>query len=152
MSNAFCWRALLVVAVLGGAAVLVVTRPVRLGRDLRGATQIVLEAQDTPPQKVDGDTASRTLEVLRRRVDALGVSEPTLQRSGDRRIIVEPPGVADPQQAVSVVGRTAQLAFHPVLGASDAAAPTATSPDGDAGQELVLTDADGSRLRWPQPR
>ena len=130
MSNAFHWRALLVVAVLGGAVALVVTRPVRLGLDLRGGTQIVLEAQDTPRQKVDGDTASRTLEVLRRRVDALGVSEPTLQRSGDRRIIVELPGVADPEQAVSVIGRTAQLAFHPVLGPPDASAPTTTLSDG----------------------
>ena len=59
---------------------------------------------------------NRTLEVLRRRVDQLGVAEPTLQRSGDRRIIVELPGVKDPDQAVAVIGQTAQLAFHPVLG------------------------------------
>ena len=118
MSNAFRWRALLAVAVLGGAVALVVARPVRLGLDLQGGTQIVLEAQDTPRQQVDGDTASRTLEVLRRRVDALGVAEPTLQRSGDRRIIVELPGVADLEQALDVIGRTAQLAFHPVLGSA----------------------------------
>lgn len=145
MSKAFRWRALLVVAVLGGAAALVITRPVVLGLDLRGGTQIVLEAQDTAAQRVDGDTASRTLEVLRRRVDALGVSEPTLQRSGDRRIIVELPGVADPDQALSVIGRTAQLAFHPVLGPAGGSATTATP--GDEPQELVLSDADGSRLR-----
>ena len=48
MSNAFFWRVLLVVAVLGGAVALVVTRPVVLGLDLRGGTQIVLESQDTP--------------------------------------------------------------------------------------------------------
>jgi len=147
MSNGFRWRALLVIAVLAGAIALVFTRPVRLGLDLRGGTQIVLEAQDTPRQRVDGDTASRTLEVLRRRVDALGVSEPTLQRSGDRRIIVELPGVADPEQAVAVIGRTAQLAFHPVLGPPDPAAPTTTAPDGDGAQELELGAADGSRLR-----
>ncbi len=94
MSKAFRWRVLLVVAVLGGAVALVLTRPVVLGLDLRGGTQIVLEAQDTAEQKVDGDTASRTVEVLRRRVDALGVSEPTLQRSGDRRIIVGLRGLA----------------------------------------------------------
>ena len=116
MSNAFGWRLLLVVAVLGGAVALALSRPVRLGLDLRGGTQIVLEAQDTPRQKVDGDTASRTLEVLRRRVDALGVAEPNLQRSGERRIIAELPGLAEPEQALRVIGRTAQLAFHPVLG------------------------------------
>jgi SecD/SecF fusion protein len=138
MSNAFRWRVVLAVAVLAGAAALVLTRPVRLGLDLQGGTQIVLEAQDTARQKVDGDTASRTLEVLRRRVDALGVVEPTLQRSGDRRIIVELPGVADPEQALNVIGRTAQLAFHPVVGLGDGASDP---------QELVLTDDVGSRLR-----
>ncbi|HEV3363434.1 MAG TPA: protein translocase subunit SecD, partial [Acidimicrobiia bacterium] len=145
MSNAFRWRVLVVVAVLGGAVALSLARPVRLGLDLQGGTQIVLEARDTPRQQVDGDTASRTLEVLRRRVDALGVAEPTLQRSGDRRIIVELPGVADPEQALSVIGRTAQLAFHPVLGPADTTATTAPGPD--PAQERVLSDADGSRLR-----
>ena len=52
--------------------------------------------------------------MLRRRVDQLGVAEPTLQRAGDRRVIVELPGVDDPQQAVEVIGRTAQLTFHQV--------------------------------------
>jgi SecD/SecF fusion protein len=151
MSKAFRWRVLLVVAVLGGAVALVMTRPVVLGLDLRGGTQIVLEAQDTAAQKVDGDTASRTLEVLRRRVDALGVSEPTLQRSGDRRIIVELPGVTDPEQALSVIGRTAQLAFHPVLGPAAGPATTATAPGGEP-EELVLSDADGSHLRLAPSR
>ena len=141
MSNAFRWRVLAVVVVVAGTAALVTTRPVRLGLDLRGGTQIVLEAQDTDRQKVDGDTASRTLEVLRRRVDALGVAEPTLQRSGDRRIIIELPGVADPDEALEVVGRTAQLAFHPVLGVETD--PSAAPPP-DA---LVLPDSDGTRLR-----
>jgi SecD/SecF fusion protein len=152
MSNAFRWRVLLVVAVLGGAVALVLARPVRLGLDLQGGTQIVLEAQDTPRQKVDGDTASRTLEVLRRRVDALGVAEPTLQRSGDRRIIVELPGVADPQQALDVIGRTAQLAFHPVLGPADPTTPTTATGPTEEPQELVLTGDDGARLRLAPAR
>jgi SecD/SecF fusion protein len=139
---------LLVVLVLAGAVALVLTRPVQLGLDLRGGTQIVLEAQDTDRQQVDDDTASRTLEVLRRRVDALGVSEPTLQRSGARRIIVELPGVADPDEAVRVIGRTAQLAFHQVLGVEAAEAPGApTTTTGVPTDELVLPDEDGEPLR-----
>src|ERR671931_447903 len=109
------WRLVAVLLVLGAAGWMVVTRPARLGLDLRGGTQIVLEASDSPGRRVDGDTLARTLEVLRRRVDQLGVAEPTLQRSGDRRVIVELPGVYDPKEAVKVIGRTAQLAFHPVL-------------------------------------
>ncbi|MBA3955564.1 MAG: protein translocase subunit SecD [Acidimicrobiia bacterium] len=149
MSKSFRWRALVVVAALAAGVVLAVSRPVRLGLDLRGGTQIVLEAQDTPSQEVDDDTASRTLEVLRRRVDALGVSEPTLQRSGERRIIVELPGVADPEEALAVIGRTAQLSFHPVLGvegtpgvASESTTTTTASSD-----VVVLPAEDGSLLR-----
>ena len=109
------WRAALVLATVAGAAFLIVDRPARLGLDLQGGTQIVLEARDGPGHKVDSDTLNRTLEVLRRRVDQLGVAEPSLQRSGDRRIIVELPGVADPEEAVAVIGKTAELTFHAVL-------------------------------------
>ena len=127
---------------------MVVTRPARLGLDLRGGTQIVLEATDSPDRRVDGDTVARTLEVLRRRVDQLGVAEPTLQRSGERRVIVELPGVYDPDEAVEVIGRTAQLTFHPVLGLAEPAAeePATTQPPADS-DELVLADEDGGRLR-----
>jgi SecD/SecF fusion protein len=136
-----------VLLVLAAAGWLAVTRPPRLGLDLRGGTQIVLEAEDSPDRRVDGNTVARTLEVLRRRVDQLGVAEPTLQRSGERRVIVELPGVYDPKQAVEVIGRTAQLAFHPVLGSAVAAseAPTTTTPTAE--DELVLADEDGARLR-----
>jgi SecD/SecF fusion protein len=133
---------------LGAAGWMVVTRPARLGLDLRGGTQIVLEAKDSPDRRVDGDTLARTLEVLRRRVDQLGVTEPTLQRSGERRVIVELPGVYDPEEAVEVIGRTAQLTFHPVLGLAEPAAeePATTQPPAD-GDELVLADEEGGRLR-----
>ena len=127
---------------------MVVTRPARLGLDLRGGTQIVLEAKDSPDRRVDGDTVARTLEVLRRRVDQLGVAEPTLQRSGERRVLVELPGVYDPAEAVEVIGRTAQLTFHPVLGLAEPAAeePAPTQPPAST-DELVLADEDGGRLR-----
>src|SRR5919199_6808005 len=114
MARHLGWRLLAVIVLLCAAAALVLTRPARLGLDLRGGTQIVLEAADTARQRVDRDTLDRTVEVLRRRVDQLGVSEPTLQRAGERRVIVELPGVYDPGEAVKVIGRTAKLEFHPV--------------------------------------
>ena len=126
-----------------GASIYAVTQSsVRLGLDLRGGTQIVLEAQDTADVVVDADVTERTLEVLRRRVDAIGVTEPTLQVSGENRIIIELPGVDDPEQAVETIGRTAQLTFHPVL----ASYAEGTVPEGvegivvagDPGEELVL--------------
>jgi len=126
---------------VAGATALALTRPIRLGLDLRGGTQVVLEAQDTDRVTVDDDVAARTLEVLRRRVDALGVAEPTLQRSGERRFIVELPGLTDPEEALRVIGRTAELAFHPVLGYAEEEAGT------PAAGEIVLPDEDGIPLR-----
>ncbi|MGH2720514.1 MAG: protein translocase subunit SecD, partial [Actinomycetota bacterium] len=145
------WRLLLVLAAIAAAGALVLTRPPRLGLDLRGGTQIVLEAKDAPGQPADDDAVERALEVLRRRVDALGVSEPSLQRSGARRIIIELPGVTDPQEAVDVIGRTAQLAFRPVLGpggspAAEGADPAAT-PGPDAEGAETVPDEDGAPIR-----
>ena len=110
-------RALLSLAVLAAAVYLLLTTAPRLGLDLRGGTQIVLETHDSPTVTADAETTDRTLEVLRRRVDALGVTEPVLHRTGTNRIVVELPDVRDPAEAVAVIGRTAALTFHPVLGA-----------------------------------
>lgn len=140
------WRRIVVVLLAIGTAIAIVAlRPVRLGLDLRGGTQVVLEAEDAPGRPVSSDAVDRALEVLRRRVDQLGVSEPTLQRSGERRIIVELPGVVDPDEAVRVVGQTAQLTFHPVLGIGDVASAS-PSPSGGSPPDLVLPDESGNVL------
>lgn len=150
MTRATRVRALLALAVIVLSTYLAVSQPPRLGLDLRGGTQLVLETRDSPKATADRDATDRTLEVLRRRVDALGVTEPTLARSGDHRIIVELPGVQDPEEAAKVLGRTAQLTVHPVLG-------TAPPPDAphDRTQEkdatTTLPDESGTRLRLGPP-
>ncbi|MDQ4068979.1 MAG: protein translocase subunit SecD, partial [Actinomycetota bacterium] len=123
---------------VAGAAVLIAERPARLGLDLEGGTQIVLEAREAPGRRVDADTLNRTVEVLRRRVDQLGVAEPSLQRSGDRRIIVELPGVADPEEAVAVIGKTAELTFHPVRAASAGEAEGSETLPSETGEEVTI--------------
>jgi SecD/SecF fusion protein len=150
MSRPSVVRALLAFTVMTSALYFAITVPARLGLDLRGGTQIVLETRDSPTAKADAEATDRALEVLRRRVDALGVSEPTLARSGERRIIIELPGIQDPREAAEVVGRTAQLTFHPVLGMEPPEAPGATpgpSPSPARGGEIVLPDEGGQRLR-----
>ncbi|MBU1880553.1 hypothetical protein KKA08_00865, partial [bacterium] len=57
------------------------------------------------------DAISRSLEILRNRIDQFGVSEPSIMRQGKRRIVVELPGVQDPSRARSLVGKTALLEF-----------------------------------------
>lgn len=129
MSRTPAWRgrALLSLAVLAAAVYLLLTTAPRLGLDLRGGTQIVLETRDSPTVTANAETTDRTLEILRRRVDALGVSEPTLVRTGSNRIVVELPDVQDPDEAVEVIGRTAALTFHPVV---EPAAPAEQVIDG----------------------
>ncbi|MBP2325147.1 SecD/SecF fusion protein [Kibdelosporangium banguiense] len=121
--------------VLAASVYLVLTTAPRLGLDLRGGTQVVLETHDSPTAEADAEATDRTLEVLRRRVDALGVAEPMLARSGDNRIIVELPGLQNPEEAVAAIGRTAQLSFHPVLGV------------GEGQADRVLPDESGQKLR-----
>jgi SecD/SecF fusion protein len=140
------WRALIALAVIAASLAIALTQSARLGLDLRGGTQIVLETQDSPDTnaQADAESTDRALEVLRRRVDALGVAEPTLSRSGERRIIVELPGVQDPREAAAVIGRTAQLTVHPVTGVAERdpkdGTRTLRAPDGEGGY-LRLGDA-----------
>jgi SecD/SecF fusion protein len=84
--------------------------------------------------------------VLRGRIDALGVAEPTLQRSGSNRIIVELPGLQDPKQAADVLGRTAQLTVHPVSAVADSA-DDGTGSSSKRPRERVLPDESGGHLR-----
>ncbi|MFJ5561629.1 protein translocase subunit SecD [Streptomyces sp. NPDC093250] len=134
-------RALFALAVIVASVFVAVTVPVRLGLDLRGGTQIVLETRSTETVEADTEATDRTLEVLRGRVDALGVAEPSIVRSGENRIIVELPGLQDPRQAADVLGRTAQLSVHPVLGIA-----SATDKPQKKG-ERILPDEAGERLR-----
>ncbi|MCL6451568.1 MAG: protein translocase subunit SecD [Acetobacteraceae bacterium] len=89
---------------------------INLGLDLRGGTHVVLEAQETPETPVTDDAMRQALSIIRFRVDKLGVSEPIIQRQGDRRIIVELAGIKDPEEAVKMVGKTAMLEFKDEAG------------------------------------
>ncbi|MEI7030304.1 protein translocase subunit SecD [Streptomyces pratensis] len=142
MTRATAVRAVLAVAVLLVSAFITLTMSPRLGLDLQGGTRMVLQAKDTATVEADRETTDRTLEVLRQRVDSLGVSEPTLTRSGENRIIVELPDVQDPRQASEVIGRTAQLTFHAVEGPAEKVSAEKT-PDAEG---LALPDEQGRPL------
>ncbi|MFH9002208.1 protein translocase subunit SecD [Streptomyces afghaniensis] len=146
MNRSVRLRALLALAVIALSLYIAVTVPVRLGLDLRGGTQLVLETRSTPTTDAGPEATDRTLEVLRGRIDGLGVAEPTLVRSGENRIIVELPGVQDPKRAADVLGRTAQLTFHPVLGTGELT-DEASRPLPKRPREHVLPDEAGTPLR-----
>ena len=139
-SRAPLWRALAALAAIGVAFAFAYTSAPKLGLDLKGGTQIVLETQDGNGVEANSESTARALEILRGRVDALGVSEPTLARSGDRRIIIELPGVQDPREAAEVIGKTAQLTFHAVTA-------TGTEAELKAAQEAAQEAAEAKAAK-----
>ena len=92
------------------AATVVAGNTPHLGLDLQGGASVVLQ----PKGKVRSGTLDQAIEIIRSRVDALGVAEPEITRQGNS-IIVELPGVKNQQRALQIVGQTAQLLFRPVL-------------------------------------
>src|SRR5918998_4265155 len=105
---------LLLVAGLIVASVLVMfTKPTRLGLDLRGGVELVYQAEPTPQQPVVNQEAlDRAIDVMRERVDRLGVAEPEIQRSGSNQISVALPDVQNAERATEQVGQVAQLYFY----------------------------------------
>ena len=96
------------------AAVVIITQiPTRLGLDLRGGSQLTLQVQ---PTKAIPTITEREMEavqnVVEGRVNGLGVSEAVVQQVGSNQLLVQLPGVSDPQQAERVLGGTAQLEFR----------------------------------------
>ncbi len=89
---------------------------VKQGLDLQGGTHVVLQAVETPDAKVDDDAMNRSVKIIERRVNELGLTEPVIQRQGKDRIIVELPGVKDPEKAIAMLGRTALLEFRNMEG------------------------------------
>src|SRR5690606_4185115 len=112
LSKGFGWRLFMSLAVIAGCAYVLVTTQPRLGLDLRGGTQLVYQAGDTDTITVDSAGGQRTVEVLRRRIDAMGTVEPNVHAAGDRRITGGLPDVTGPQAAIDIIGQTAQLTFH----------------------------------------
>ncbi|MCM8830488.1 MAG: hypothetical protein NC824_05770, partial [Candidatus Omnitrophica bacterium] len=87
-------------------------KKIRKGLDLKGGVHVVLELTETAQdEKTISDLADRALEVIRNRIDALGVTEPVIQKEGMKRIIVDLPGVQDPDKAIEIIGQTALLEF-----------------------------------------
>ncbi len=97
-------------ALLALSAVLLSGTSPALGLDLQGGVSVVLQ----PTRDVDEGALDQTIEIIRNRVDALGVAEPEIARQGSS-VIVQLPGVENQQRALELVGDTAELRFRPVI-------------------------------------
>src|SRR6478609_2484986 len=103
---------LLVAGLLVASIAVIVSKPTRLGLDLKGGVSLIYQAKPTKQSAVTGDAIDRSLDIMRKRVDQIGVAEPSLQRSGADQIDVSLPDVKNADEAASQVGTTAQMWFY----------------------------------------
>lgn len=104
---------LFVLGLVAVSALVVTSKPTKLGLDLKGGVELIYEGQPTGQVKeVTGEDIERSIEIIRERIDELGVSEPEVSRLGTAGISVQLPDVTNAQRAIDQVGSTAQLYFY----------------------------------------
>lgn len=81
---------------------------------------ITVQLTDAEKLATNDRTMQQSLEIIRRRVDEVGTREPTIQRQGERRVLIQVPGIGSAQQLKDLIGTTAKLTFHPVVGPASA--------------------------------
>ena len=131
------------------SVVIIKVKPIPLGLDLVGGSRIVLEAQTTETiSTITQDMMDGLKSALENRINALGVSETSVQQMGDKRLLIEIPNISDPKLAREFLGETAELEFKkPIIdkdGNSNGWESSGLSGD-DLNKAAVGTDAAG---RW----
>ena len=139
-------RFFVILAVIAGcvASVIPINKRINLGLDLKGGMHLVLKVQnDTlPTAQAKEDAVLKSMEVLRNRIDGLGVGETLLQRQGENQILLQLPGVTDRDKALEMIGRVARLEFH-LVDPDESKLKQALAghvPDGD---ELMIVKKEG---------
>ncbi len=78
--------------------------------------EITIQLSDEEKLASDDRTVRQSLEIIRRRIDEVGTREPTIQRQGSDRILIQVPGIGSAAELKEIIGTTAQLTFSPVVG------------------------------------
>ena len=94
--------------------------------------EIVVTLSEAERQATGERTVRQSLEIIRRRIDEVGTREPTIQRQGADRILIQVPGLGSASELKEIIGTTAQLTFHPVVGRADSGDQSV-----GAGQEVL---------------
>jgi SecD/SecF fusion protein len=107
----------IILAALAGVALLAVPgspahRKATLGLDLQGGLEVVLKAVPPKNHKLTSDDLNRSIDIMRNRIDKLGVSEPEIRKQGSNQIVIQLAGVHDPASAAKLIGKTAVLEFY----------------------------------------
>ena len=96
-----------------GSGIVIATKKTTLGLDLKGGTELIFQGRPTPQNPtISADDINRAIEIIRKRTDALGVSEPEISRLGSDSIRIGLPDVSNAARASQEVGQTAQLYFY----------------------------------------
>src|SRR5438270_3049458 len=104
---------LLVAGLIAASVVVLVSMKTFLGLDLKGGVELVYQGQPTPQTPhVTQDALNRAVDIMRNRVDQLGVAEPEIATEGNNQITVGLPNVHDTARAIAEVGTTARLEFY----------------------------------------
>jgi SecD/SecF fusion protein len=104
---------LFVLGLIVVSALVIADKPTKLGLDLKGGVELVYQGTPTGESKeVSGEDIDHSIEIIRERIDQLGVSEPEVSRLGTNEISVSLPDVTNAQRAIDQVGTTAQLFFY----------------------------------------
>ncbi len=102
-----------ILVIMAGSLYVIATKPTKLGLDLSGGTQLIYQGLPSPDNPVvDSSDIDRAIEIIRDRVDALGVSEPEIAPLGTDQVQISLPNVQDTQRAIEQVGDTAKLYFY----------------------------------------
>jgi preprotein translocase subunit SecD len=102
----------LILVLVAAAIIALIKLPPQLGLDLKGGAQLTIQVKPTKDiQKIKPEDLTAVKKVIENRINALGVAEPVVQTVGEDKILVQLPGVTDPEQAERVLGGTAQLEF-----------------------------------------
>ena len=95
-----------------GALLHLQQKAIRLGLDLQGGIHVVLRVKmENIDPAARSEAVERAIQIIRNRVDGLGVAEPVIQKQGEDRIIVDLPGYTDADRAEELIGQTALLEF-----------------------------------------
>src|SRR2546430_5250797 len=106
----------IVIALVGAVLLAAPGSPVyqkpTLGLDLQGGLEVVLKAVPPKGHKLSPDDLNRSVNIMRSRIDKLGVSEPEIRKQGSNQIVVQLPGVHNASKAAQIIGETAQLELY----------------------------------------
>ncbi len=127
---------LIVAGLIAASVATIATKKTRLGLDLKGGVELIYQGKPTAQSKVDPESLNRAIDIMRKRVDQLGVAQPEIQRSGANEIDVALPNVSNAARAEQEVGKTAQLFFYDwepnVIGPDGNPAPSEQTVTGGA--------------------